>query len=237
GRYIMFVGDERGNTIITGNRNVAGGGGMTTTNSATVAMMGERFLARDITFQNTTGPSGGQAVAHNIYFIFEARTNSFKKLYDYVILKIRNYLSAVMGERFLARDIAFQNTVGPSGGQAVALRLNSDLSVFYKCGMEGYQDTLYVLANRQFYMKCFIIGTIDFIFGNAAVVFQFCDIHARKPNLGQMTMITTQGRMDKNQNTGIVIQKCSIGATADLKATKGSFQRILEGHGKTFQEQ
>ncbi|PWA48115.1 pectinesterase [Artemisia annua] len=174
---IMFVGDGRENTIITGNRNVSGGDGMTTTNSATVAVMGERFLARDITFQNTAGPSGGQAVA---------------------------------------------------------LRVNSDLSAFYKCGMDGYQDTLYVVSNRQFYVKCFIIGTVDFIFGNAAVVFQFCDIHARKPNLGQRNMVTAQGRTDMNQNTGIVIQKCSIDATADLKETKGGFPTYLGRPWKEF---
>ncbi|KAI3773257.1 hypothetical protein L1987_47782 [Smallanthus sonchifolius] len=83
----------------------------------------------------------------------------------------------------IGRDITFQNTAGP---QAVALRVASDLSAFYKCGMEGYQDTLYVHSNRQFYVKCFVTGTVDFIFGNAAVVSQFCEIMARKPNPNQL---------------------------------------------------
>lgn len=149
------------------------------------------------------------------------------------ILNYRNF-TAVMGDQFLARDITFQNTAGPSGGQAVALRVNSDLSAFYNCRMEGYQDTLYVVSNRQFYVSCFITGTVDFIFGNAAVVFQFCDIHARKPNLGQRNMITAQGRTDKNQNTGIVIQRCSIDATADLKANKSGFPTYLGRPWKEF---
>ncbi|KAI7737967.1 hypothetical protein M8C21_004929 [Ambrosia artemisiifolia] len=167
-RNIMFLGSGRTSTIITGSRSVAGGS--TTFNSATVAAVGAGFLARDITFQNTAGPSGHQAVA---------------------------------------------------------IRVGSDLSAFYQCDMLGYQDTLYVHSNRQFYINCFIAGTVDFIFGNAAVVLQDCDIHARRPNPNQRNMVTAQGRSDPNQNTGIVIQKSRIGATSDLRAVQGSFPTYL----------
>ncbi|XP_057504265.1 pectinesterase-like [Actinidia eriantha] len=165
---LMFVGDGRSNTIITASRNVVDGS--TTFHSATVAVVGERFLARDITFQNTAGPSKHQAVA---------------------------------------------------------LRVGADLSAFYRCDMLAYQDTLYVHSNRQFYIGCLIAGTVDFIFGNAAAVLQDCDIHARRPNSGQKNMVTAQGRTDKNQNTGIVIQKCRIDATSDLKPVKSSFPTYL----------
>ncbi|GJX18719.1 pectinesterase/pectinesterase inhibitor U1 [Tanacetum coccineum] len=80
---------------------------------------------------------------------------------------------------------------------------------------------------RQFYINCLIAGTVDFIFGNAAAVFQDCDIHARRPNSGQKNMLTAQGRTDSNQNTGIVIQKCRIGATSDLLPVQGSFPTYL----------
>ncbi|CAI9280868.1 unnamed protein product [Lactuca saligna] len=165
---IMFMGDGRKNTIITGSRSVKGGS--TTFDSATVAVVGDGFLARDITFQNTAG-----AANH----------------------------------------------------QAGALRVGSDFSAFYQCDMLAYQDTLYVHSNRQFYINCFIAGTVDFIFGNAAVVFQNCDIHARRPGPGQKNMLTAQGRTDPNQNTGIVIQKCRIGATSDLLPVIGSFPTYL----------
>jgi pectinesterase len=165
---IMFLGDGRTNTIITGNRNVVDGS--TTFRSATVAAVGERFLARDITFQNTAG--------------------AIKE-------------------------------------QAVALRVGSDLSAFYRCDMLAYQDTLYVHSNRQFYINCLVAGTVDFIFGNAAAVLQDCDIHARRPNSGQRNMLTAQGRTDPNQNTGIVIQKCRIGPTSDLRPVQSSFPTYL----------
>ncbi|KAL2539063.1 Pectinesterase/pectinesterase inhibitor 3 [Abeliophyllum distichum] len=165
---IMFMGDGRSNTIITGSRNVKDGS--TTFHSATVAVVGEKFLARDITFQNTAGPSKHQAVA---------------------------------------------------------LRVGADLSAFYRCDMLAYQDTLYVHNNRQFFVQCIISGTVDFIFGNAAAVFQDCDIHARRPDSGQKNMVTAQGRTDPNQNTGIVIQKCRIGATSDLRPVQKNFPTYL----------
>ncbi|KAF9681259.1 hypothetical protein SADUNF_Sadunf06G0207100 [Salix dunnii] len=165
---IMFLGDGRKTTIITGSRSVAGGS--TTYQSATVAVEGQGFLARDITFQNTAGPS--------------------------------KY-------------------------QAVALRVESDFAAFYKCGMLGYQNTLYVHSNRQFFRSCFIAGTIDFIVGNAAAVFQDCDIRARRPNPGQTITITAQGRSNPTQNTGIVIQKCRIGVTSDLHAVRSNFSAYL----------
>ncbi|KAF5793484.1 putative pectinesterase [Helianthus annuus] len=172
---LMFIGDGRKNTIITASRSVKGGS--TTFESATVAIVGDGFLARDITFQNTAGASNHQAVA---------------------------------------------------------LRVGSDLSAFYQCDMLAYQDTLYVHKNRQFYINCLIAGTVDFIFGNAAAVFQDCDIHARRPNSGQRNMLTAQGRTDSNQNTGIVIQKCRIGATSDLQPVQSSFPTYLGRPWKQF---
>ncbi|XP_059298002.1 pectinesterase-like [Lycium ferocissimum] len=58
---IMFVGDGIGKTQIKGNRNVVDG--WTTFRSATVAVVGNGFIARGITFENYAGPSKHQAVA------------------------------------------------------------------------------------------------------------------------------------------------------------------------------
>lgn len=61
-KNVVFLGDGRGKTIITGSLN-AGQPGMTTYNSATVGVVGDGFMARDLTFQNTAGPDAHQAVA------------------------------------------------------------------------------------------------------------------------------------------------------------------------------
>ncbi|CAA7401163.1 unnamed protein product [Spirodela intermedia] len=139
----------------------------------------------------------------------------------------RSATVAVSGEGFLARDIAFDNAAGAAKGQASALRVNADLAAFYRCVMTGYQDTLYVHSFRQFYRECDIYGTIDFIFGNAAVVFQACNIFARMPIPGQANAIIAQGRDDPNQNTGISIQNCTILASKELPSGLGSTQTYL----------
>ncbi|OIW08143.1 hypothetical protein TanjilG_06686 [Lupinus angustifolius] len=134
---------------------------------------------------------------------------------------------AVSGENFIAVDVTFRNTAGPTKHQAVAVRNNADLSVFYRCSFEGYQDTLYVHSLRQFYRECDIYGTVDFIFGNAAVVFQKCNIYARKSLPNQKNAITAQGRNDPNQVTGISIQNCKIDAAPDLAAEINSTENYL----------
>ncbi|CAH9102321.1 unnamed protein product [Cuscuta epithymum] len=160
---IMLLGDGIGKTIITGSKSV--GGGTTTFNSATVAVVGDGFIGQGITFRNTAG-----AANH----------------------------------------------------QAVALRSGSDLSVFYQCSFEGYQDTLYVYTDRQFYRNCDIYGTVDFIFGNAAVVIQNCNIYARNPPAGTNT-ITAQGRTDPNQNTGISIHDSTVAAASGLSGSAKTY--------------
>ncbi|XP_054780042.1 pectinesterase 2-like [Prosopis cineraria] len=158
GNNIMLVGDGIRKTIITGSKSV--GGGTTTFRSATVAAVGDGFIARDITFRNTAGPSNHQAVA---------------------------------------------------------FRSGSDLSVFYRCSFEGYQDTLYVHSERQFYRECDIYGTVDFIFGNAAVILQNCNLYARTPPQKTITF-TAQGRTDPNQNSGIIIHNSKVIGSSDFNS-------------------
>ncbi|RZC85859.1 hypothetical protein C5167_026520 [Papaver somniferum] len=139
----------------------------------------------------------------------------------------RSATFAVAGRGFIARDITFENTAGPEKHQAVALRSDSDLSAFYRCGILGYQDTLYAHSLRQFYRECKITGTVDFIFGNGAAIFQNCQILARKGLPNQKNTITAHGRKDPNQNTGFSIQFSNISADSDLFASGNMTQTYL----------
>ncbi|CAN4125856.1 unnamed protein product [Withania somnifera] len=133
----------------------------------------------------------------------------------------------VSADGFWARDMTFENTAGPHKHQAVALRVSSDLSIFYRCSFKGYQDTLLVHSLRQFYRDCHVYGTIDFIFGDAAAVFQNCDIFVKRPMDHQSNMITAQGRDDSNENTGIVILNSRVSPSSEFRAVKGSFKNYL----------
>ncbi|XP_056174190.1 probable pectinesterase/pectinesterase inhibitor 7 [Syzygium oleosum] len=134
---------------------------------------------------------------------------------------------AVVAPNFVAVNMTFRNTAGPAKHQAVAVRSGADLSMFYSCSFEAYQDTLYTHSLRQFYRECDIYGTVDFIFGNAAVVFQNCNLYPRLPMSGQSNMITAQGRTDVNQNTGTSIHNCIIKAANDLASSNTSVQTYL----------
>ncbi|XP_049357934.1 pectinesterase-like [Solanum verrucosum] len=174
-KNIMLVGDGMDATIITGNLNVVDGA--TTFNSATVAAVGDGFIAQ---------------------------------------------------------DVQFQNTAGPQKHQAVALRVGADQSVINRCKIDAFQDTLYTHTLRQFYRDCYITGTVDFIFGNAAVVFQNSKLAARKPMSGQKNMVTAQGREDPNQVTGTSIQNCDIIPSSDLAPVKGSVKTYLGRPWKAY---
>ncbi|GAV70988.1 Pectinesterase domain-containing protein [Cephalotus follicularis] len=134
---------------------------------------------------------------------------------------------AALGDGFFAKAIGFRNTAGPEKHQAVALRVQADRSVFLNCRFEGYQDTLYVQTHRQFYRSCVISGTVDFIFGDASAIFQNCMIVVRKPMDNQQNIVTAQGRIDKHETTGIVIQNCRILTDKKLEPVKTKIRSYL----------
>ncbi|PKU69474.1 probable pectinesterase/pectinesterase inhibitor 12 [Dendrobium catenatum] len=126
---------------------------------------------------------------------------------------------AVEGAGFAASDLTIQNTAGPSNGQAVALRVESDHSVFYRCIIDGNQDTLYARAARQFYRECDIRGTVDFIFGDATALFQNSVIQPKGLKGGT---ITAQARDHRSSSTGFSFDRCVIEPFSD-DVPAGSF--------------
>ncbi|KAI5084461.1 hypothetical protein GOP47_0000630 [Adiantum capillus-veneris] len=122
---------------------------------------------------------------------------------------------AVDGDEFIACYITIENLAQPDRHQAVALRVGSDRSAFYHCSFLGHQDTLYAHSLRQYYQSCRIEGTIDFIFGNAASVFQNCEVLIR-PGCISWSAITAHGRTDPAQTTGFVFEDCIINGTNEF---------------------
>ncbi len=114
------------------------------------------------------------------------------------------------GEGFSAKNITFQNTAGPVG-QAVALWIKSDKSVFENCRFLGFQDTLYTFGidSRQYYKNCYIEGTVDFIFGSSIAVFENCIVHCK--GKGYITAASTL----QWRPFGYVFKNCRITGEAD----------------------
>ncbi|RCV24111.1 hypothetical protein SETIT_5G058300v2 [Setaria italica] len=124
----------------------------------------------------------------------------------------RSATFAVAGAGFVARDLTIRNTAGPAAHQAVALRVDSDRSAFFRVAVEGYQDTLYAHSLRQFYRDCRVAGTVDFVFGNGIAVLQRTLVATLPLAPGQTGSVTAQGRRDPNQNTGFAFHGCVVEA-------------------------
>ncbi|XVF72827.1 hypothetical protein PTKIN_Ptkin12aG0151900 [Pterospermum kingtungense] len=139
-----------------------------------------------------------------------------------------------IGNGFIARSMGFQNTAGPEGHQAVALRVQSDKSAFFNCRMDGFQDTLYNHANCQFYRNCVISGTIDFIFGDAPTFVQNSLIIVRRPMDNQFNAVTAQGKAEPDENSITVIQNCKIVPDQKLFANRFRIKTYLGRPWKQF---
>lgn len=96
----------------------------------------------------------------------------------------------VTGKSFKAYNLAINNDFdyiknsgnysGNQAAQGVALTLDADGSVIYKCHLYGNQDTLFMKSGRTYYYQTQIDGNVDFIFGNesALAYFDECKIVA-----------------------------------------------------------
>ncbi len=114
----------------------------------------------------------------------------------------------INGEAFEADNITFANAAGPTG-QAVAAAVRSDRAVFKHCRFLGDQDTLFADYGRQLYLGSYIEGGVDFIFGNAAAVFERGEIHEIRNGY-----LTAQSRTAESQPTGYVLDHVKITAAA-----------------------
>src|SRR5580693_3996754 len=120
----------------------------------------------------------------------------------------------INGDGFEADNITFENTAGNTG-QAVAAAVRADRAVFKHVRFLGHQDTLFADYGRQYYVDSYIEGGVDFIFGNAAAVFDRTEIHANGPGY-----LTAQSRTSPNQTTGYVILDSKV--TRSIEADAGS---------------
>ncbi|XP_028792005.1 pectinesterase-like [Neltuma alba] len=147
---------------------------------------------------------------------------------------IKTATFTTLGDGFIAKSMAFENTAGAEGHQAVALRVMGDRSAFFDCAMRGYQDTLYAHAKRQFYRNCEISGTVDFIFGYGSTLIQNSRILVRKPMDNQQNIVVADGTAQKQMRTGIVLQNCQIMADASLQADRLTVKSYLARPWKAY---
>lgn len=118
------------------------------------------------------------------------------------------------GDGFTAENISFENSAGPGTivGQAVAVRVDGDMTSFINCRFLGFQDTLYPHGekSRQYYKNCYIEGTVDYIFGWSTCVFDNCTIFTKKNGL----YVTAASTLPETPY-GFVFMNCKITGDAN----------------------
>jgi pectinesterase len=136
------------------------------------------------------------------------------------------YTMLVEGNDFFAKNLTIQNTAGEVG-QAVALNVNADRVCFTNCSLLGNQDTLYTSGEgtKNYFSNCYIEGTTDFIFGDATVLFENCEIHSIKDSY------ITAASTPQNTAFGYVFKNCKL--TAAAKATQVYLGRPWRIYAKT----
>lgn len=119
----------------------------------------------------------------------------------------------VQGDGFMAKNLSIQNTAGPVG-QAVALALEADACVLYRCRILGNQDTYYAAGSRgrHYLSECYLEGTTDFIFGPATVLFDRCEIHSKSNSY------ITAASTPPSIKFGFVFRRCRLTAEEGVDA-------------------
>jgi pectinesterase len=124
-----------------------------------------------------------------------------------------SYTVKVMGNDILFKNITFENTAGRVG-QAVALHVEGDRCTFENCRLIGNQDTLFASGenSRQYFLNCYIEGTVDFIFGSATALFDHCHIHSKTTG-----SYITAASTPKWALYGYVFKDCQLTAAKDVE--------------------
>ncbi|KAG9142280.1 hypothetical protein Leryth_007709 [Lithospermum erythrorhizon] len=129
-KNLMFIGDGIDQTIVTGSKNAQDGS--TTFDSATFAVSGDGFVAKDMTFENTAGPQKHQAVALRSGSDFSVFYRcSFKGYQDTLY---------VYAKRQFYRDCTIYGTQDFIFGDAVAVLQNCN--IYIRKSLSGQRNTV-----------------------------------------------------------------------------------------------
>jgi pectinesterase len=152
----------------------------------------------------------------NIHLIGESRDSTILSYDDHVgrgeIGTFNSYTVKVAGNNIVIENITIENASGRTG-QAVALHVEGDCNTVINCRVIGNQDTLYATGwrSRQYYCKCYIEGTIDYIFGSATAIFRDCTIHSKDDSY--ITAASTPGESEY----GFVFINCHLTSDPEIQ--------------------
>ncbi|KAF9475417.1 pectin lyase-like protein [Pholiota conissans] len=135
-------------------------------------------------------------------------------------------------DNFKMYNVNVKNTFGV-GSQAIAISQYGSRVGLYACGFFGYQDTLYANKGTQVFLKGYIEGAVDFIFGRTGLAYFGGNTIAVKA----AGCITANGRESNdtgsyvfNQNTIVLasgVSSSSVSGKIYLGRPWGDFAKVI----------
>ncbi|GGH14004.1 pectinesterase [Sphingobacterium alkalisoli] len=138
-----------------------------------------------------------------------------------------SYSFLVLANDVTIKNMTIVNSSGPVG-QAVALHVEADRVSVINCTILGNQDTLYLGKDRHrnYFYRCKIAGTTDFIFGSSTAFFEECEIESLRNSY------ITAASTTKESAYGFIFYKCRLTAVG-VDVNKVYLGRPWRPHAKT----
>ncbi len=126
--------------------------------------------------------------------------------------------------------LTVENTAGATAGPALAVRINSQRVEFFRCYINGWQDTLGIWNGALAYFKyCEIRGSVDFIYSGGTAFFETCNIRQIRATGGPIAAPSTP----QNVTYGFVFSACTINRASGVANNSSTLMRPWREYGQT----
>ena len=210
--YITLINDESGSVTITWYYGIG-----YKYYSANSKGYYDANLARQKSSKNIVSKWGATVQIWNKAQYFKASNIIFENSFNRYMTKEEISDGVTLSYDTNASPITFQRTSSSNvqtreaTERAAAMTIEGSFAEFYKCKFFSSQDTLYTGASPSFFKQCVIEGQTDYIFGEANVVFDFCELRWKGYSGNTYPGYITAARQGSTSHyTGYLFNKCRI---------------------------
>jgi pectinesterase len=126
--------------------------------------------------------------------------------------------------------LTIRNTAGlTAGNTSPAVMVYGSRTEFYRCYVNGSQDTIYLGGGPNYFALSEVRGSVDFIYGGSASFFTSCNIRQVRPTGGPATAPNTA----QTQKYGFVFSSCTINSASGVAAGSSTLMRPWGPYGES----
>jgi pectinesterase len=135
----------------------------------------------------------------------------------------------INGTNILVEYMTIQNTVNSGSTSDHAVLLYGGKIEFYRCYIDGWQDTLGVWYGPYYFSYCEIRGEEDFIYSGGPAYFSVCNIREMNTTGGNISAPSTPQTVP----FGMVFNECSIVRSSNVENNSTTLFRPWYPYGET----